>query len=103
MSAYDRPIGIQQRRARRIDAHDPRYAEALVDVRDLAIAGENYYARTDGGNTPDRGNAHEGKIADDDRLRNRRLLHWAMREQGDPAPTTPMNAGTSTTATRCRS
>ena len=61
-----------------MDANDPRFEEALVDVRERAIAGENGYARTDGGNPARSWQCSEGKIADDDRLRNRRLLHWAM-------------------------
>jgi zinc D-Ala-D-Ala dipeptidase len=35
-----------------IDRQDPRFGEPLVDVRDCGLAGENYYARTDGGNLP---------------------------------------------------
>jgi D-alanyl-D-alanine dipeptidase len=59
MTPYDRPIPIRERAPTAgnyqnipIDAHDPRYAEALVDARVFGIAGENYYARTDGRNTP---------------------------------------------------
>ncbi len=59
MSAYDHPIPINERSPTTgnyhdipVDAHDPRYAEVLVDARDYGIAGENYYARTDGKNAP---------------------------------------------------
>lgn len=34
------------------DTEDPRGAEPLVDIRDFAIAGESFYARTDGHNDP---------------------------------------------------
>ena len=46
-----------------IDAHDPRYREPLVDAREYGLAGENYYARTDGGNPPYRA-AIRGSIHD---------------------------------------
>ncbi len=59
MTPYDRPIPIHKRaptaanyRDFPIDAHDHRYAEGLVDARTFGIAGENYYARTDGRNVP---------------------------------------------------
>lgn len=59
MTAYDQPIPIHKRaptagnyRDIPIDASDPRYAEALADARAFGIAGDNYYARTDGRNTP---------------------------------------------------
>lgn len=34
------------------DGSDPRASEPLVDIRAIGIAGENYYARTDGNNPP---------------------------------------------------
>lgn len=68
MSAYDRPIPIHQHAPTAgnykdipIDAHDPRYTEALVDARAFDVAGENYYARTDGRNMPYR-EAIEGAV-----------------------------------------
>lgn len=59
MTAYDRPIPIREHAPTSgnyhdiaFDARDPRYAEVLVDVRDHGLAGENFYARTDGQNAP---------------------------------------------------
>lgn len=59
MTAYERPIPICERAPTSghyhdvpLDTNDPRYSEALVDARDYGIAGENYYARTDGQNAP---------------------------------------------------
>jgi hypothetical protein len=58
MTGYGRPIPIYKHAPTAgnyqgipIDAHDPRYAEALVDARSFGLAGENYCARTDGQNT----------------------------------------------------
>lgn len=59
MSPFDEPIPIEKSaptagnyRDIPIDSHDPRYCESLVDARAAGIAGENYYARTDGRNQP---------------------------------------------------
>jgi len=59
MTPYEQPIPLHQRaptaanyRDIPIDVHDPRYAEPLIDARSFGIAGENYYARSDGRNTP---------------------------------------------------
>ena len=59
MSAYDQPIPIHRRAPTAgkygdipIALSDPRFHEQLLDARSLGIAGENYYARTDGLNTP---------------------------------------------------
>jgi hypothetical protein len=59
MTAYDRPIPIYKHaptpgnyQGIPINAHDPRYVEVLVDARSFGLAGENYYARSDGRNTP---------------------------------------------------
>ena len=59
MTAYERPIPIREQAPTSghyhdipFDADDPRYAEGLVDARDHGLAGENYYARTDGLNAP---------------------------------------------------
>lgn len=35
-----------------VNAADPRFCEALVDVRELGIAGDNFYSRQDGSNPP---------------------------------------------------
>ncbi len=35
-----------------VDDRDLRYSEPLADLRELGLAGENYYARTDGKNEP---------------------------------------------------
>ncbi len=35
-----------------VDEHDTRYQEPLVKAEHLNLAGESYYARTDGGNVP---------------------------------------------------
>lgn len=59
MTPYDRPIPIHKLAPTAanyhdipIDARDPRYGEPLVDAREFGMAGENYYARSDGRNTP---------------------------------------------------
>jgi hypothetical protein len=59
MSAYDQPIPMHRRAPTAgnyedipIALSDSRFNEPLVDARRLGIAGENYYARTDGRNTP---------------------------------------------------
>ena len=59
MTAYEQPIPMHRRaptagnyRDIPIQFHDPRYEEALVDARVRGIAGDNYYARTDGRNVP---------------------------------------------------
>ncbi|MEJ2116750.1 MAG: M15 family metallopeptidase [Alphaproteobacteria bacterium] len=35
-----------------VDLSDPRASEKLVDVKELGVRSESYYARTDGGNAP---------------------------------------------------
>lgn len=59
MTAYKRPIPIREQAPTSghyqdipLDPDDPRFNEPLVDVRTHGIAGENYYARTDGENPP---------------------------------------------------
>jgi D-alanyl-D-alanine dipeptidase len=59
MAAYDQPIPMHRRAPTAgnyqdipIHDHDSRFGEALVDARSFGIAGENYYDRTDGQNTP---------------------------------------------------
>ena len=59
MTAYEQPIPMHRRaptagndRDIPIQFHDPRYGEALVDARACGVAGDNYYARTDGRNVP---------------------------------------------------
>lgn len=59
ISAYDQPIPMHRRAPTAgnyedvpIALSDSRFNEPLVDARSLGIAGENYYARTDGRNTP---------------------------------------------------
>jgi zinc D-Ala-D-Ala dipeptidase len=59
MIGFDRPIPILDRAPTSEDYHeipialqDPRNREPLVDARSRGLAGENYYARTDGENAP---------------------------------------------------
>ena len=59
MSAYEIPIPVHEHapnsgnyRDIPIDAGDPRHGEPLVEARAFGIAGESYYARTDGENAP---------------------------------------------------
>jgi D-alanyl-D-alanine dipeptidase len=46
------PPDSSERNSIQIDTKDPRSREPLVDVRELGIAGDNYYAREDGSNPP---------------------------------------------------
>jgi zinc D-Ala-D-Ala dipeptidase len=59
MTGFDRPIPTLEQAPTAgdyhevpVDSQDPRYGEGLVDARDCGLAGENYYSRTDGLNSP---------------------------------------------------
>jgi hypothetical protein len=59
MAGFDRPIPTLEQAPTAgdyhevpVDSQDPRYREGLVDARDCGLAGENYYSRTDGLNSP---------------------------------------------------
>jgi D-alanyl-D-alanine dipeptidase len=58
-----RRLSTSKARQMKIDATNPLAAEPLIDLRRLGIAGDNYYARTDGSNPP-YGRPIDGAIPD---------------------------------------